>query len=44
MKEILEAIAESMQDRNDERDYELDRMIGHSSDEELYELLEEFGY
>lgn len=44
MKEILEAIAEEMEDRNGERDYELDRKIGHSSDEELYELLAEFGY
>lgn len=44
MKEILEAIAEDMQDRNDERDYELDRKINHSSDDELYELLAEFGY
>ena len=44
MKEILEAIAEDMQDRNDERDYELDRKINHSSDDELYELLAEFSY
>jgi len=44
MKEILEAIAEDMQDRTNERDYELDRKIGHSSDDELYELLAAFGY
>jgi len=44
MKEILEAIAEDMQDRTDERDYELDRKISHGTDDELYELLAEFGY
>ncbi len=44
MKEILEAIAEDMQDRTDERDYELERKIGHGTDDELYELLAEFGY
>lgn len=44
MREILEAIAEDMEDRNDERDYELDRRIGHSSDDELMELLEELGF
>ena len=44
MKEILEAIAEDMQDQTGERDYELDRKIGHSSDDELFELLAEFGY
>lgn len=44
MKEILWAIEEDMQDRNGERDYELDRKISHGSDEELYELLAEFGY
>ena len=44
MKEILEAIAEEMEMTNEERDYELDRKIGHSNDEELYELVREFGY
>ena len=44
MKEILWAIEEDMQDRNGERDYELDRRIGHGSDEELMELLEELGF
>lgn len=44
MKEILEAIAEEKEMTNGERDYELDRQIGHSNDEELFELLAEFGY
>lgn len=44
MREILEAIAEDMEDRNDERDWDLDRKISHGTDEELYELLAEFGY
>lgn len=44
MKEILEAIAEDMEDRTDERDYELERQISHGSDEELMELLEELGF
>lgn len=44
MKEILEAIAEDMMDQTNERDYELDWKINHSSDDELYELLAEFGY
>lgn len=44
MKDILEAIAEEMEMTNEERNYELDRKIGHSSDDELYALLAEFGY
>ena len=44
MKEIMEAIAEDREDQTGERDYELDRLIGHSSDDELYELLAEFGF
>jgi len=44
MKEILEAIAEEMENTTGERNYELDRQIGHSDDEELFELLAEFGY
>lgn len=43
-KEILESIAEDKEEQTGERDYELDRKIGHGSDEELYELLAEFGY
>lgn len=44
IKEILESIAEDYEDRNDERDYETEREINHSSDDELYELLSAFGY
>lgn len=44
MKEIMEAIAEEMEMTTGERDYELDRQIGHSNDDELLELLAEFGY
>ena len=44
MKDILEAIAEEMETTTGERNFELDRQIGHSNDEGLYELLAEFGY
>lgn len=44
MKEILEAIAEELEMTTGERDYELDRQIIHSDDQELLELLKEFGY
>lgn len=43
-KEILESIAEDKEEQTGERDYELDRQIGHGSDEELMELLEELGF
>lgn len=44
MREIWEAIIDDMQDRNDERDYELERKVAHSDDEELLALLDEMGY
>lgn len=44
MKEILEAMLEDYEDRNDERDYETERKVSHGTDEELMELLEGFGY
>jgi hypothetical protein len=44
MKDIMEAIAEEMEMTTGERNYELDRQIGHSNDEELLELLAEFGF
>lgn len=44
MKEILEAMLEDREDRTGERDFETERKVSHGSDEELYELLAEFGY
>ena len=44
MKDILEALAESVEDTTGERDYDLERRINHSSDEELLELLDQWGY
>lgn len=44
MKEILEAMLEDYEDRTGERDFETERKVGHGTDDELYELLAEFGY
>ena len=44
MKEILEAMLEDYEDRNGERDYETERKVSHGTDDELFELLAEFGY
>lgn len=44
MKEILEAVLEDYEDRNGERDYETERKVSHGTDDELFELLAEFGY
>ena len=44
IKDIWDAILEDMEDQNGERPYELERRVNHSDDEDLYDLLEEFGY
>lgn len=48
MRDILEAIIEDQENRDDyeerERDFELERRVAHGSDDDLLKILKEFGY